>query len=94
MAIGVAIVSVTGDDVRLPLTAESTVTEWLDDPRGGDLLRAAIEDGDGPSVAQAMMGNPETAVLLSSVPLARMVAFGDGTLTPDVVARLVQDANG
>lgn len=90
----VAIVSVTGDDVRLPLTAESTVTEWLDDPRGGDLLRTAIEDGDGPSVAQAMMGNPETAVFLSSVPLARMVAFGDGTLTPDVVARLVQDANG
>ena len=29
----------------------------------------AIEDGDGPSVAQAMMGNPETAVFLSSVPL-------------------------
>ena len=33
-----AVVKVPGDDARVPLTAESTVAEWLADPRGAELL--------------------------------------------------------
>ena len=51
-----AVVTVPGDDARIPLTPDSTVAEWLADPRGAKLLTeafaAAAADGDAPPIAR------------------------------------------
>src|SRR6185437_13885513 len=50
-----AVVKVEGDDARVPLTAESTLGEWLADPRGAQALGAVFAGGtgagDGPMAA-------------------------------------------
>src|SRR5262249_38172899 len=49
-----AVVRVDGDDIRVPLTAESTLGEWLADPRGAQAMGAVFAPGtgaaDGPMV--------------------------------------------
>ena len=81
-----AVVKVPGDDARIPLTPESTVAEWLADPRGAQLLgeafaASAADGGPGPS----RDANPSLMEFIGSFPLGRMAAFG-GNLSPDALA--------
>jgi beta-glucosidase len=90
-----AVVKVPGDDARIPLTAGSTVAEWLADPRGARLLAEAFAAGspDGePSPIAGMLANPSLMEFIGSFPLGRMAAFGGG-LTPDALQRLLVAAN-
>ena len=90
-----AVVKVPGDDARIPLTAESTVAEWLADPRGAQLLAeafaASAADG-GPGPIAGMLANPSLMEFIGSFPLGRMAAFG-GNLSPDALAKLLAAAN-
>jgi len=90
-----AVVTVTGDHARVPLTADSTVAEWLADPRGAKVLTeafaAASADGDTPPIL-GMMADPNLMEFIGSFPLGRMAAFGSG-LTPDALQRLLAAAN-
>jgi len=90
-----AVVKVPGDDARIPLTAESTVAEWLADPRGAQLLAeafaASAADG-GPGPIAGMLANPSLMEFIGSFPLGRMAAFGSG-LTPQALQRLLAAAN-
>ena len=90
-----AVVKVPGDDARIPLTAESTVAEWLADPRGAQLLAeafaASAADGS-PSPIVGMLANPSLMEFIGSFPLGRMAAFG-GSLSPDALAGLLAAAN-
>jgi beta-glucosidase len=90
-----AVVKVTGDDARIPLTAESTVAEWLADPRGAQLLTEAFAaptaDG-GPGPIAGMLADPNLMEFIGSFPLGRMAAFGAG-LTPEALRGLLAAAN-
>ena len=85
-----AVVEVIGDDARVPLTAESTVAEWLADPRGAELLKREFTAIDGP-IAR-LVADPSTISLMGSLPLSRMPAFPGSPLTAEAVAELVAEA--
>jgi beta-glucosidase len=91
-----AVVDITGDDARVPLTAESTVAEWFADPRGAELLgqafAAAMEGGDGGPVT-GLLADPALATFIGSFPLSRMAAFPGNPLTPELLVKLVAAAN-
>jgi beta-glucosidase len=90
-----AVVKVPGDDARIPLTPESTVAEWLADPRGAKLLTEAFAattaGGDAPPILE-MLANPSLMEFIGSFPLGRMAAFGTA-LTPDALQKLLAAAN-
>jgi beta-glucosidase len=90
-----AVVKVAGDDARIPLTADSTVAEWLADPRGAQLLAeafvASTADG-GPGPIAGMLADPSLMEFIGSFPLGRMAAFGS-SLTPGALRDLLATAN-
>lgn len=89
-----ATVVMAGDDARVPLTADSTLGEWLADPRGAQVLGAAFAgsagDGDGPMAT--LLTDPAMLLFLSSLPLARLTAFPGTPLTAEAIAELVAGA--
>ena len=91
-------VEVQGDDARVPLTADSTLGEWLADPRGAQALSAVfggMAGGDGGSGHMAaFFANPTMMLFLSATPLLRLSAFDSNLLNAEVVAKLVAAANG
>ncbi|HEX4090906.1 MAG TPA: glycoside hydrolase family 3 C-terminal domain-containing protein, partial [Trebonia sp.] len=90
-----AVVKVPGDDARIPLTPDSTVAEWLADPRGARLLAEAFAAGagdGGPGPIAAMMADPSLMEFIGSFPLGRMAAFGSG-LPPEALQQLIAAAN-
>ncbi|MFJ2667698.1 glycoside hydrolase family 3 C-terminal domain-containing protein [Nocardia fluminea] len=58
------------------LSLSSTVGEWLGDPVGGPLLRRALDDAEGLSMA----ANPEILRMVESLPLDRVVTMSGGRL--------------
>ena len=86
-----AAADVAGDDIRVPLTAASTLGEWLSDPRGARAIGQAFGPaaGDGSSPIAGLFSDPTLSLFLRSIPLGRMVAFPGGPLTAEVVAKLV-----
>lgn len=68
-----------------PLTANSTITDWLDHPEGGPLVRGLL--------AQAGVGE-EMLAPVRGLPLQRLVALSQGQLPQSVVDDLVLRANG
>jgi beta-glucosidase len=86
-----AVVDVAGDDARVPLTADSSIAEWLADPRGAELLAQAFAAATDPTVGR-MLSNPEMLELLGSAPLNRMAAFPGSPVTREVLEKLVAAA--
>jgi beta-glucosidase len=91
-------VRVDGDGYRVPLTADSTLLEWMSDPRGAEVLGEAFaeamaansEDGAAtPSIA----ADPQLFTFLGSLPLRRLAAFPGSPLRPEAIAKLVAAAN-
>lgn len=68
-----------------PLTAQSTVGTWLDDPTGAELIRAMLEPAGMSADALAPA---------RGIPLGQLVAMSGGALTQDTVDDLVRSANG
>ncbi|WP_017587976.1 glycoside hydrolase family 3 C-terminal domain-containing protein [Nocardiopsis ganjiahuensis] len=74
-----ATVVVEGDRLRLPLTLDSTLGEVMADPRAAELLAKHF------AVPEAADGSEETmgidmARMMASIPLRRLVSFGQGDL--------------
>jgi len=93
----VAVVQVTGDDARVPLTPESTVAEWFADPRGAELLGqafAAATAAGGDGLIAGLLADPGLMMFIGSLPLSRMAAFPGSPLTPELLDKLVAAANG
>jgi beta-glucosidase len=91
---GTAVAEVKGDDARVPLTTDSTLGEWLADPRGAQVLGQALAgaaDTDG--IMAAAFSDPTMLLFLSAIPLGRMAAFPGSPLTPRLIADLVAAAN-
>ena len=90
-----AVVAVQGDDARVPLTGESTLGEWLADPRGGQAIAQAFAalPGEESGPMAAFFADPTMMLFLSSTPLVRMGAFQGSPLTPELIAKLVASVN-
>ena len=89
----VAIPVAGSPDSRWPLAADSSVAEWMADPRGSELLRDAFAAApDSPLVSMA--GDDGPFELLSGMPLDRLAAFPGSPFTPDTVGKLAEQANG
>jgi beta-glucosidase len=88
-------IGVEGDNLRAPLTPDSTLAEWLTDPKGGELLgqlfAAAMAEGDGEMAGLA--ADPEVFAFLGSLPLRRLAAFPGSPITADAVEKLTEAAN-
>ncbi|MDI6102497.1 glycoside hydrolase family 3 C-terminal domain-containing protein [Actinoplanes sp. NEAU-A12] len=88
-------VRVACDPARVPLTRESSVGEWLADPRGAEVLGAAFAAAagasDGPTAA--MTANPEVLMMLGSLPLSRMASFPGSPLNAGDLDKMVEAAN-
>nr|WP_243696956.1 glycoside hydrolase family 3 C-terminal domain-containing protein [Labedella endophytica] len=87
-----ATLTLAGDDLDVPLGTDSTVQEWFDHPRGGELLQAAIDSASG-SVMSSMLADPETMKMLGSMPLERIASFPGSPLDADGLDALVSAAN-
>ncbi|MEU0514384.1 glycoside hydrolase family 3 C-terminal domain-containing protein [Amycolatopsis sp. NPDC006125] len=87
-----AVAEVPGDEVRVPLTGESTVAEWFADPRGAELLGQAFAAADGR--IGRLVADPSTISLVGSLPLSRMSAFPGSPLTAETLAKLIDEVNG
>jgi beta-glucosidase len=90
-----AVVAVQGDDARVPLTGDSTLGEWLADPRGAQAIGQAFAalPGEESGPMAAFFADPTMMLFLSGTPLVRMGAFQGSPLTPELIAKLVADAN-
>lgn len=86
-----------GDDTRRPLTAESTLGEWLEDPKGAEVLMgawaAATAGGDGADNRTSALADPQVFMFLASLPLGRLTAFAGDQFDADAIDRLVAEAN-
>ena len=87
---------IPGDEVHRPLTADSTLGEWLSDPRGAELLTEvfttlATEGGGG--MTGALTVDPAMMQLAIGIPLVRLAMFPDSPFTGATVADLVKKAN-
>jgi beta-glucosidase len=90
-----AVVAVQGDDARVPLTADSTLGEWLADSRGAQAISQAFGGltGEESGPMAAFFADPTMMLFLSSIPLGRMTSFPGSPLTAETVAKLVAAAN-
>lgn len=67
-----------------PLTADSTIKQWLNHPKGNAALEELFAEG-GKSL--------NVLKPLSALPLKKLVPMSQGTLTPELVEALVVKAN-
>jgi len=78
---------VAGSPRALPLTASSTLTEWLAGPAGGPALRAAF--GTGPDgTPGGILSSDELVRALGDFPLPVLAVFGVG-ITHEQVSELL-----
>jgi beta-glucosidase len=90
-----AVVEIAGDDASVPLTADSTLGEWLADPRGAQAIGRVFGGipGEGSGPMAAFFADPTMLLFLSGTPLIRLTAFPGSPLTAEGIAKLVADAN-
>jgi beta-glucosidase len=89
------LVGVAGDDVRVPLNADASVSEWLADPRGAELLGQVLATmpADGQGALSQMLADPGLLAFIGSAPLARMTSFPGSPLTQELLNKLITAAN-
>ncbi|GIM96800.1 glycoside hydrolase family 3 C-terminal domain-containing protein [Paractinoplanes toevensis] len=85
-----------GAGARIPLSTDSTIGEWLADPRGAEVLgevfaKMAAEGSGG--MAAAMASDPALMQMAVSFPLDRMAMFPGSPFTPETLQELVKTAN-
>jgi beta-glucosidase len=80
----------------VPLTADSTLGEWLDDPRGAQAIGQAFAGaaGEEPGPMAAFFADPTLLMFLKSIPVGRLTSFPGSPLTAETIAKLVAAANG
>lgn len=68
-----------------PITAQSSIGDWLDHPAGGSLLRGLLaQTGQDVSVFEP----------IKQLPLKQLVALSQGQLSQEIIDDLVAQANG
>jgi beta-glucosidase len=83
-------VRVEGNAVAMPLTGDSTLGEWMSDPRAARLLGQAFAKAaaGGGGAAGGMAADPELLAFISSMPLSRLSRFPGSPFTADAIGQL------
>jgi beta-glucosidase len=87
-----ATVAVTGDEVRLPITLESTIAEVLRDPVAAEALGGLVGSVFGDTITEEAAG-ADMAVMLGALPVGRLVGFSGGRLTRAQLEQMLATAN-
>ncbi|MEV4510491.1 glycoside hydrolase family 3 C-terminal domain-containing protein [Dactylosporangium sp. NPDC049525] len=91
-----ATAAVDGDEVRVPLTGESTIAEWLSDPKGaqalGEVFASLAADGEAGTMARTA-SSPEMLTLMGSLPLSRLSVFAGEAFGPAAIEKLSASVN-
>jgi len=90
---GSATVSVTADEVNIPITPDSSLGEVLAHPVVGPMVQQAISGFLGAGSDAPTELDEGMLAMLQSLPLARMVAFPGSPMTPDAMHQLIAAAN-
>ncbi|HEY0932901.1 MAG TPA: glycoside hydrolase family 3 C-terminal domain-containing protein, partial [Trebonia sp.] len=88
----VTMAEVDGDDARVPLTADSTVGEWLADPRGAQLLAQALAGVSDSGPMAGFFTDPTLSMFLRAIPLGRLSSFPGSPLSGEDIGKLVAAA--
>ncbi|WP_067137212.1 glycoside hydrolase family 3 C-terminal domain-containing protein [Microtetraspora malaysiensis] len=85
-------VAVTGDDVRLPLTMDSSIGELLAHPVAGPIVRQAMSGMNGAG-ASTMANDEGLRKILGSFPIGRLTAFPGAPVSREQIEGLIAIAN-
>ena len=85
-------VDVAGDELRIPLTLNSTLAEVLADPVAGPKLAAGLA-AMMPASDKADALGADLLSLIGSAPVGRMVSLSAGAITRDQLEQLLAEAN-
>ena len=83
-----AVVTVVGEPTELPLTADSTLAEWLADPTAREALESVAPSDFGPLGISA-----EMVKLMGSIPMIRLARFPLTPIGPDDLDPLIGKLN-
>ncbi|WP_424937272.1 MULTISPECIES: glycoside hydrolase family 3 C-terminal domain-containing protein [Bacteria] len=89
-------VEIDGDEVRLPLTPESSVADVLAHPVVGPIVQerfAAMRESADGAMDAGIMGDEAIAKMMSSFPIGRMAGFPGMGVDREQVAQLIALAN-
>ncbi|MCP2371824.1 beta-glucosidase [Agromyces terreus] len=81
-------IDVVGDDLRMPLTADSTLVEWLEHPAVGPALIAAVTEADPSGRTTGMLTNPMAVLMIGGLPIHRLAVDAGNALTLDLLDRV------
>ncbi|ANJ27144.1 glycoside hydrolase family 3 C-terminal domain-containing protein [Agromyces aureus] len=81
-------VDLVGDELRMPLTAQSTLVEWLEHPTIGPALIAAVTDADPSGRTTGMLTNPMAVLMIGGLPIHRLAVDAGNALTLDLLERV------
>ena len=77
--------AVDAPSIAAPLTADSTLHEWLADPLGRELIREAVAAGQ-PDPAR----DPELVAVIGTMPMSTLAAFGGMSVDHDTLDKLAE----
>ncbi|HEY8718061.1 glycoside hydrolase family 3 C-terminal domain-containing protein [Pengzhenrongella sp.] len=84
-----AVVHLTGDDLRAPLSPDSPVSAWLDHPVAGPRLLARLGTGE----LADMLFDAQHGEMMRAIPLVRLARFPGFPVPEQDLATLAADAN-
>jgi beta-glucosidase len=92
---GTVTVPVAGDDARVPLSADSTIAEWLADPRGSQLLGEAFAaaSAEGGGFVATVASDPVIREMVANFPVGRLASFPSSPISKEAIAKLADAAN-
>lgn len=93
---GSVLVDVTGDDVTMPLTRDSSVGELLAHPVIGPVVKAqllGVQDLADDATSSGLMSDEGIAALMASFPIGRLAGFPGMGVTQEQVDGLIAAAN-
>jgi beta-glucosidase len=90
-----ATLPLAGDDARVPLSADSTIAEWLADPRGAQLLGEAFAaaSAEGGGFVATVAADPVVLEMVANFPVGRLASFPGSPISREAITKLADAAN-
>lgn len=87
-------IAVEGDEVRLPLTLESSIGDLMGDPVAGPIVMQALGGlFDGDPAGAAMTSDEGMEKMMASFPVGRLVGFPGVPVSREQIEQLLEAAN-
>jgi beta-glucosidase len=83
-------VGIDGDEVRIPLTIESSIGEVMAHPVAGAIVMQALASSPSASLA----ADPAMFKMMASFPIGRLIGFPGMGISPEQLDQLLAAANG